>query len=77
MAIGSELRGEKRVDPNPVLTMPACVDIARGHIQERDNGRGSSTSNLTVRLRKGRGYGCHRTCIKRLKGHVFNYKQDH
>jgi hypothetical protein len=46
VAIGSELRGEKRVDPKPLLVMPTimclCEDIARGHIQERANGRGAS-----------------------------------
>jgi hypothetical protein len=46
VAIGSELRGEKRVDPKPLLVVPAimclCEVIAQGHIQEGANGGGAS-----------------------------------
>jgi hypothetical protein len=71
VAIGSELQGEKWVDPKPLLAAPTimglCEDIVQSHIWERDNERGASTWNLTVQQREGRGYRCHRTCTKRLK----------
>jgi hypothetical protein len=46
VAIGSELLGEKWVDPKPLLAVPAikCLhqDIAQGHMLEGVNGKGAS-----------------------------------
>lgn len=71
MAIGSKLRGEKRVEPKPLLVAPAimclCEVIAQGHIQEAANGGGASARDLTIQQCEGRGCEYHRTYTKSRK----------
>jgi hypothetical protein len=52
VATGGGLRGEKQVDPKPLLDVPAIIhlrkDVARGHMRQGANEKRAHARNYVV-----------------------------